>query len=241
MKDRGRVLSAGLAFAAGFVEAVCFVGLFHTFVTYITGTLLVMTIDLVQGDPGALAKSVTFGSFFAFTLMWVTLSRLWPFAPALRLGALLVLEGVLIGLFALVGHLASPLASADALGTYVVSVFGVFAMSLHGMIFFQLLAQSAPAAPHFMTGNLTNFSRALVDIVLVDRFKAPLGEDERDMARFRSGFVPVVFAAFTAGAAGGVFALNRMGLGCLVLPGIAVVGLGVRELWRARVAAAARA
>ncbi|HMB77514.1 MAG TPA: DUF1275 family protein, partial [Kiloniellaceae bacterium] len=68
---RDTLLPLILAFAAGYVEAICFIGLFRTFATFITGTLMVLVIELVESEPGYLNKAVVFFSFFACTLLWV--------------------------------------------------------------------------------------------------------------------------------------------------------------------------
>lgn len=214
--------------AAGFVEAVCFIGLFHTFTTYITGTVMIMTIDLIRSDPGAITKAVTFFMFVIVTVLWVSIIRIWAIPTRKKVVALLITEGSLIALFAIVGHFFSPLASADAIGTYVVSVFGVFAMSLHSALFFQMLSKSAPS--HFMTGNLTHFTRGLVDLVIAPSFRAKLSHEEHAEAQFRIVHFPLVFGSFIVGVAAGCIGLLEIGFLSLLFPAALVLALGVRTL-----------
>lgn len=224
--NRDHILPAGLSMAAGFVEAVCFIGLFHTFTTYITGTVMIMMIDLIQSDPGAATKAVTFFAFFLFTILWVALIRIWRAPEDVKISVFLMVEGVLIAVFATVGHMLSPLAAPDAIATYIVSVFGVFAMSLHSALFFQMLNKSAPS--HFMTGNVTNFTRGLVDLVIVDPLQANLSNQEHKDARFRIVHFPLILGSFIVGVGAGTLGLRELGFVCLVFPAVLVFALGIR-------------
>ncbi len=207
-----------LSFAAGYVEAVCFIGLFHTFTTFITGTLMILVIELVNGQAGYANKAVVFVSFFLFTFCWVLVIRNWPWREALLRPLLLLLEAGLIAVFALLGTLLEPLASAAAFSTLLVSLSAVFAMSLHSSIFFVLLNKLAPT--HFMTGNLTNFSVGLVDLHRARRQGDP---EAIRQARFKAWHYPKVIGCFVGGVALGSLAYLLWGFVVLLLPAAAVL------------------
>lgn len=217
-KDHNR-LSFTLAFVAGVCEAVCFVGLFHTFTTFITGTLMILFIELAEGNPGYIVKAIVFVSFFVFTVLWVFVIRLWPWDRVNRRFVLLCLEAVLILAFAAVGLLAGELKSAGALNTLVVSIAAVFAMTLHSAIFFVLLKGYPPS--HFMTGNLTNFSIGIVEMMIEARRPQACDADELRGARFMAWYYPSVISLFVAGVIVGSVGYLSLGFAILVVPAAA--------------------
>jgi len=217
---RDTLLPLILAFAAGYVEAICFIGLFRTFATFITGTLMVLVIELVESEPGYLNKAVVFFSFFACTLLWVVLCRAWSGAAALRVPVALFTEALLILLFMALGMEFEPLTHAASLGTLIVSVAAVFAMSLHSTIFFVLLKNTAPT--HFMTGNLTNFTVGLVDMLRARRGSAAAGSEAQDQAAFNAWHFPSVISAFVVGVGLGAAGFEAYGFVVLAVPALAV-------------------
>ena len=214
-------LSFTLAFVAGVCEAACFVGLFHTFTTFITGTLMILFIELAEGNPGYIVKAIVFVSFFVFTVLWVFVIRLWPWHRAKRRFVLLSLEAVLILVFAVVGMLAGELQSAGALNTLVVSIAAVFAMTLHSTIYFVLLKGYPPS--HFMTGNLTNFSIGIVDMVIEARKPGTYGAEQMQGAQFMAWYYPAVISLFVAGVIVGAVGYLSLGFVILIVPAAAVV------------------
>jgi uncharacterized membrane protein YoaK (UPF0700 family) len=219
---REHVLPLMLSFAAGYVEVISFMGLFHTFTTFITGTLMILVMELVAGHSGYLIKFVVFVSFFAFVVLWVYLIKVWPWRVELRKAAFLLLEAILIVVFAALGTILEPLASAGSIDTLVVSVAGVLAMSLHSTVFFVLLSQFAPS--HFMTGNLTNFAVGLVDFL---RGEKVAGEEDVTHARFRVWHYPLVIALFAAGVGLGTAVYLSVGFIALLLPALVLAGAGI--------------
>ena len=119
-----------LGFCSGFIEAITFTGLYHTFVTFITGTLMVMVIDLVTGEPGAFIKGVVVAAYFVFTVIWLILSHSVRHGHSERRWIFLAAEGAAILAFALVATLLATRIAPGALATMVVSLVAIFAMSL---------------------------------------------------------------------------------------------------------------
>jgi uncharacterized membrane protein YoaK (UPF0700 family) len=209
-------LPLALSFAAGYVEAICFTGLFHTFTTFITGTLMILIIELVNGEAGYINKAIIFVSFFAFTLLWIYLIKTWSWRPGLRKPAALLLEAILIAVFMALGTVLEPLKAADTLNTLIVSVAAVLAMSLHSTIFFVLLKNLAPT--HFMTGNLTNFSVGVVDLLRGTKLSEDRDDDWLKDAKFRVWHFPAVISSFVAGVTLGSAGFLSAGFVVLIVP-----------------------
>jgi uncharacterized membrane protein YoaK (UPF0700 family) len=211
-------ISVLLSFAAGFVEAVCFVALFHLFATFITGTLMILIIEYLGGEPGYLNKSIVFLSFFGFTLVWAVIIRYWPWSADRKPSMLLFLEAGLIAIFAVTGRVLEPLGASDSLDTLILSVTAVFAMSLHGAVFFLVLNKRGHPPSHFMTGNLTNLSAAVVDGLLSPGADAELVHQ----ARFKMMHFTALILAFAIGVAAGLIGLEHFGFLALIVPSLAV-------------------
>jgi uncharacterized membrane protein YoaK (UPF0700 family) len=219
-------LSVLLSFASGFVEAVCFLALFRLFATFITGTLLMVVLEYLGGQPGYLNKAVVFLSFFGFTLIWAALIRYWPWGESYKPSMLLLLEAGLIAVFALTGHALQPLGASDSLDTLILSVTAVFAMSLHGAVFFLVLTKRGHPPSHFMTGNLTNLSAAVIDSLPFLGTKA----DALSEARFKVMHFSALILAFGLGAAAGVISLGHFGFLALLIPSLVVATVAVAGL-----------
>lgn len=222
MTDRqfDHALPVALAFCAGFIEAITFTGLYHTFVTFITGTLMVMVIDLVTGEAGALNKAVVVAAFFVFSVVWLFLSRGVRHGRGERRWLFLGAEGIAILVFALLASLLAPHLSAGSSATLIVSVAAIVAMSLHSVMFFTMLGGSA--ASHFMTGNLTQFCRGLVDQIAPVGDTPPSAEDRAATAH-RVRHFPLVIASFVAGVASGVSLFVAFSFVVLAIPGLIVL------------------
>ena len=226
---REHALPLVLAFAAGYVEAICFTGLFHTFTTFITGTLLVLVIEFVNGQTGYINKAVVFVSFFALTLLWIYIFKTWRWRADLLKPAALSAEAILIAVFAAVGATLEPLKSAGGPNTLIVSVVAVFAMSLHSTIFFVLLNKFAPT--HFMTGNLTNFSVGAVDLLRRAQTSVDLDRDALQQARFKVWHFPTVIGSFILGVALGSAAFMAAGFIVLMVPAAVLATAAGLSYW----------
>lgn len=216
---REQVVVFLLSFGAGFVDAICYMALFHTFVTFITGTMMILFIDLATATPGAFNKLIVFLAFFVFSIFWIFLMRRLPYPRRFERTIFLAIEAAMIVAFAAVAMALSPLESASSLNTLGVSIAGVFTMTLHSAIFFTLMTGSAPS--HLMTGNLTNFCRGVVDIWLTDTLHDPA---QRAAARHRVSHFPAVIASFLIGVVLGAFAYEALGFAALLGAAIAIGG-----------------
>jgi uncharacterized membrane protein YoaK (UPF0700 family) len=157
-------------------------------------------------------------SFFGFTLVWAVMIRHWPWRAALKPSMLLFLEASLIAIFAVTGRVLEPLGAPESLDTLILSIVAVFAMSLHGAVFFLVLNKRGHPPSHFMTGNLTNLSAAVVDGLLSPGADA---ESVRQ-ARFKMAHFTALILAFALGVAVGLISLEHLGFIALIAPSLAV-------------------
>ena len=64
------LIHAALAFCACFVDVVCVLGVFHTFTAFITGSFVLLWVDLVQNHAQLPLKLIVIFSFTLFSLIW---------------------------------------------------------------------------------------------------------------------------------------------------------------------------
>lgn len=141
-----------LAFCACFVDVVCIIGLFHTFTAFISGTLVVLCVEVFHTADNALLKVFVLIVFFASSLFWyVAVTRLADRA-FFSIGRLLALEAVLIAAFMLVAVTGDPQA-AGALAPATLGAVGLstVAMALQNVIMLTILNRHVPTT--MMTGN----------------------------------------------------------------------------------------
>jgi uncharacterized membrane protein YoaK (UPF0700 family) len=181
------VVPSALSFISGFVDVSCFLGLFQTFVAFITGTLIVLGSELVDAEPGVLTKIVVVAVFLSGAIGWSTLiKRLRHHCRDEVIHYSLLVQAALLALVAIVGTLLSPLPGPGAWQTMLVAGIAAAAMSLQTVIMVLLLGFHP--ATTVMTLNVTNFIAHALGAKSAPR-KAP---------------------GFTAGTAGGV-QLKRFG------------------------------
>lgn len=218
-----------LSFVAGYVEAVCFVGLFRTFTAFITGTVLILVVEFLRDGVYA-TKVLVAISFFVLTFVWTVIIRQLQ-ARARRLRSILFgIEALLAAAFMLVGMIEEPLASADAPATLLVAFVAVMVGSIHSTTFFLVLAKRPPT--QFMTGNLTNFVVNAVDMVGLGRKIDPLNSIEILETRFKLWHYPTVFFTFFLGVAAGAWALMHYGFVALALPAMILAVASLASLPR---------
>lgn len=203
-----------LTIAAGCVEAICFIGLFDTFTTFITGATIYLTVELLRADGEYVTKLVVVISFILFSAMWIATIRYLQRRPR-RLRCLLSgLEATLITAFMTVAVILSPLRSADAPETTLVAFVSVIAMSLHVAQFF-LLFSKLPTN-FAVTGNMAKFLITVVDHLGPERQTQP--PEAIEEAKYKMWIYPSAFAAFVTGVLAGAWGLSQFGFWTLLLP-----------------------
>lgn len=219
------VLPIALSFVAGFVEAVCFVGLYYTFTAFITGSAMFLVIELLKPNGEYLTKLVVVVSFFIFTFAWAVMIRQLQRRARQLESILTALEAVLIAAFMVAGMALAPLESADAPATIIVAFVAVIAMSLHSTMFFMLLNKTPPT--QFMTGNLTNFVVSAVDTAGLGKKADPSNPAETLLTRFKLWHYPTVFVLFFSGVAVGAWSFMNYGFVVLAVPSVVLLVISV--------------
>jgi|SRR5579859_2702761 len=212
----GVQIAAGmlLAFGAGFVDTVGFVGLFGLFTAHVTGNFVLIGASLVQQRPGVIAKLLALPVF----ILVVAATRLWvrrcerrdrPVQQVLLLVQILLLGGSLLA-----GLRASPIVDADAAWAIAAGLLGVAAMGTQNAAARLAFPNLPPTT--VMTGNVTQAVIDAVDLL------SPTAEAGPIRTRFVK-MAPAVLA-FAAGAILGALGIAHVGFLCLLCP-IAVLGL----------------
>lgn len=210
-------LAIGLAFIAGFVDTVGFVALFGLFTAHVTGNFVLIGAVLARSEGDALLKLLVFPAFvLAVALTRLLVLRLQHTGRA-PLRPLLLLQGLLLGGFALCGAAASPIQASHAPLVLWAGVLGAMAMGLQNATARLVLGTLTPTT--VMTGNVTQLVIDAVDLL----------RGAADPAlRARSLRLAGPIAAFALGAVGGGFGFVTLGFAALLLP-VALLLVGA---WR---------
>ncbi len=147
--------------------------------------------------------------------------------------ALLFVEGGILSVAALAGHLSSDkLVRNDTLAISVIGSLAVVAMGMQNGMMRESFGGQAPTT--VMTGNVTQLSLELLALVKTPREDA----ERRSAAIARIRKYGAALAGFVLGAAAGALLQHLLGLGSLAVPAALLVGLGAVHLTRAQPARA---
>ena len=231
-----------LTFAAGSVDAISYLGLGHVFTAMMTGNTVMLGLALGQGHVLAALRSVFalvgFGAGVAMAAVIVQRDRsqaAWP--PAVT-GAL-ALEGVLLGVFALVWHL-----TGTARGEAVVQALIVLSGLGMGIQSAAVQRLGIPGVmTTYITGTLTSLVVGLVGrIRSVDVPSAATGSVGKGVVPaspplhrgHRVGLLAAVFLLYGLGALAGGILQARSSPSVTLLPLAAVVVVTVNAAIRHR-------
>jgi uncharacterized membrane protein YoaK (UPF0700 family) len=214
-QSQNRAQGVGLAFMAGYVDALGFVALAGLFTAHVTGNFILIGAALANPDqPPVLLKLLAFPAFVS----GVALARLLTVAAERRqtaaLRPALLLELVLLLGFMGAGMAAEPLGSRPGMLGVAAGILGAAAMGVHSGVSKLLLGHLAPTS--MMTGNVTQIVIDLVDVLRG-------AHDPGQGARFAKFVWPL--AAFAAGCIAAAFAFRRFGFAALALPSLILLGL----------------
>ncbi len=141
------VLAIGLIAIAGYVDAVGFLKLGHLFVSFMSGDSTQFAVSATQGEA---SKAGAAGGIVALFVVGVVGGRLWArWAKEWCRPAVLILDGVLLGLAALI-------ASSPAAIVPIVLAMGIQNEALHK-------AGEAKTALTYVTGTLVNLGEKIGD------------------------------------------------------------------------------
>lgn len=217
LTSRSAQLAIGLAFVAGYVDAVGFIALFGLFTAHVTGNFILIGAGLTGSGVGLLGKLLALPVF----VLAVALTRL----AVLALGEtrafrpLLLGQAALLGGFLILGLQAAPIADPDAPLVIAAGLAGVMSMGVQNAAGRLILSELAPTT--IMTGNTTQ-----IVIDLVDRWRGPGEARQQADGRLRK-MVPAVLM-FAGGAVAGAFALSAWSFWCLIAPMSVLTTLAIR-------------
>jgi hypothetical protein len=141
-----------MVFILAYVEAVCYLGLFHTLTGYISAATILLATEFFRIDGDVITKTLVLVAFVPSTFVWVILKEHlsgWRYFAAM----LLVIEAGLLTLYMVVAINFSPLPGVDAPETMLIVVISVLALSLHNVHSQQVMPEKAHIAITALFGN----------------------------------------------------------------------------------------
>jgi uncharacterized membrane protein YoaK (UPF0700 family) len=203
-----------LAFTAGYVDTVGFVGLFGLFTAHVTGNFVLIGSEIAKPTSGVLIKFLAFPAFIVAVIV-ARVVVLVAERAGVRCGPLLLgLQALLLLGFMVAGWLALPLHDASTPAALMAGMLGAAAMGIQNAA--GKLIWNALTPTTVMTGNVTQLVIDLVDLV---RGSSEAGT----AARMRRFFWPVV--AFGVGAIAGALGFVEFSFLALALPIVLIAGL----------------
>jgi uncharacterized membrane protein YoaK (UPF0700 family) len=203
-----------MLFVLAYVEAVCYLGLFHTLTGYISGATILLATEFFRPDGGVITKTLVLVTFLPATFVWVILKEhfsAWRYFSSM----LFVIEAGLLTLYMVVAINLSPLASADAPETMLIVVISVLAMSLHNVHSLQVMPNKAQIA---ITGLFGNLAGSTVHLCALLRTGKPT---TAATAAFKQLLYPVI--AFFGGAFLGALGFSSLGFIALACPIVTLI------------------
>jgi len=213
---RSDLLSVGLAFIAGYVDTVGFVALFGLFTAHVTGNFVLIGSVLARSSGSVLLKLLVFPAFIAavaltrLIVLWIERKHRDALIP------LLLLQFALLGGFAVLGFVASPIGGAEETLAIWAGISGAAAMGVQNAAARLVLPSLAPTT--VMTGNVTQLVIDGVDL-------ARGAGDAATRTRSAKFFWPIV--AFAGGAIGGGFGVVHVGFVALSVPMLVLLVLAM--------------
>ncbi|MGE0259091.1 MAG: YoaK family protein [Alphaproteobacteria bacterium] len=143
-----------LSFVAAFVDVVCYLGVFSTFVAFITGTIIIMFTELAEPSGASLNKITALPIFLAALSVWTLLIKtMRARGYQVILHHILLVQAILLALTMVLANRFAPLPDPDNWRTVAVTGLAVFAMALQTTAMAMLLHFHTPTT--MMTGNTT--------------------------------------------------------------------------------------
>jgi uncharacterized membrane protein YoaK (UPF0700 family) len=197
-----------LAFTAGYVDTISFVGLFGLFTAHVTGNFVVMGATIAHPHPGLVGKLLALPTFIFSVALTTLFARRRRRAGRDPTPAVLIAQALLLAAFMAVALASGPLIGGDEPAAILAGQLGVLAMGIQNASTRLLFTGLSPTT--VMTSNVTQIVIDSVDLL-----------ESRDAdPTVRSGalrlFWPI--AAFAAGALGGGLAFAAVGFWGLIAP-----------------------
>jgi len=198
-----------MVFILAYVEAVCYLGLFHTLTGYISGATILLATEFFRTDGDVITKILVLAVFVPSTFFWVILKEHfsgWRYFAAM----LFVIEAGLLTFYMVIAINFSPLPGVDAPETMLIVVISVLALSLHNVHSLQVMPEKAQIA---ITGLFGNFASSTVHLLALLRTRK---STDAATAAFKQLLYPLV--AFFGGAFLGAFGVTSLGFMALACP-----------------------
>lgn len=207
--------SALLAFTAGAVDTIGFVGLDGFFPAHITGNLVLLGAALTGDQQGAFIAKLLAVPVFMLAVAATTLlqARLGGPGPSVR--RMFTVQAVLLGLFMAVAVAADPVEDGDAPLAVVASMVALIAMAIQCTIDKNALGKRSPTT--VMTGNVT-----LLALNLVGASPAET-EDSQEKATAKLAKLWPAIAGFALGAVVGALGFEQFGFWAVLMPILTVL------------------
>lgn len=219
---------AALAFVSGFVDVNCYLGLFQTFVAFMTGTLIVLGSEIADPNLGIVTKLLVVTTFLPAAAGWViVVKHLRGVCRDVILHYLLMVEAALLAVVMVLGGLWGPLPGAGAWQTMVIACLAVVPMCLQNVMMVQLLGFHP--ATTVMTLNITHFVSHTLKVTPTPARKPEAGTPlTRPIQLKRFG---AALGGFSTGVVAGAFGYDAFGFWSL---GVTVAVLLALSLWVTR-------
>lgn len=210
-----------MVFILAYVEAVCYLGLFHTLTGYISAATILLATEFFRADGNVITKILVLATFVPATFIWVIVkehcSEWRYFAPML-----FTIEASLLTLYMVFAINLSPLAKVDAPETMLIVVISVLAMSLHNVHSLQVMPQKAHIAITALFGNFASSTVHLLALLRTGKSTAAA------TASFKQLLYPLI--AFFGGAFLGAFGFSSFGFIALACPVATLIFLATFSL-----------
>jgi uncharacterized membrane protein YoaK (UPF0700 family) len=198
-----------MVFILAYVEAICYLGLFHTLTGYISAATILLATEFFRPDGNVDPKLLVLLTFVPSTFVWVILKEhfsSWRYFSSM----LFAIEAGLLALFMVIATNLSPLTSADAPESMLIVVISVLAMSLHNVHSLQVMPEKAQIA---VTGLFGNFASSTAHLFALLR----TGKSATAAATaFKQFLYPLI--AFFGGAFLGASGFSSLGFMALAGP-----------------------
>jgi uncharacterized membrane protein YoaK (UPF0700 family) len=208
-----------LGMAAGFCDTATFVGGESIFSAHVTGNFIFFAAQFASEsrNPSAWARLLTFPVFVT-----AVMTGGWIAERARRKNSILLIEGTVLILAGVAAILLPVLKGLDTqIIIYLVVLTTAFGMGLQNA-FGKLFASATYGPTTMMTGNVTQAALELGNLI-----RKRGNTDEASRARFKK--LRITIGAFLTGCViGGVLTI-RMGLGTILIPGLAITICYLRE------------
>ncbi|MEX3011938.1 YoaK family protein [Hoeflea sp. TYP-13] len=213
----GTLFPSAMAFISALVEAICFIGLFQLFTSFITGNMIMIGVELADDDPQILAKLFVLPLYIAACIMWSWLYHDTPKPSPTAIRRALLAQAVFLALALVLALGFSPISKSDWLAIILVATPTVFATTLQIITLrHQIITQ-----PHttIMTGNIAQISITILECFYnrtASRNASEREHDSYDHKSIRHQFA--IIAGFFAGGVSGGLGYFSFGFGFLIVP-----------------------